>query len=78
MQDSLGEFNDLFIQQQELKEHLNRITGNNKRNIKEAAAIGGLIALLKNRQTGIRFRFKTVFEDFHNKENSALFHKLFD
>lgn len=78
IQDSLGEFNDLFIQQQELKEHLNRITVKNKRNIKEAAAIGGLIALLKNRQTGIRLRFKTVFEDFHNKENSALFHKLFD
>jgi CHAD domain-containing protein len=78
MQDGLGEFNDLFVQQEELKEYLKRITLNNKRKIKEAAALGGLISLLKNKQDDIRSRFKTVFEEFHNKENTALFHKLFD
>lgn len=78
LQDSLGEFNDLLVQQQELKEHLNRITENSKRKIREAAALGGLISLLRNRQNDIRFGFETVFKNFHNKENAALFHKLFD
>jgi CHAD domain-containing protein len=78
MQDSLGEFNDLNVQQRELDGHLYRISLDNKRKTKEAAALGGLISVLKIRQNEIHSRFKTVFEEFHNKKNTTLFHKLFD
>jgi CHAD domain-containing protein len=78
MQDSLGDFNDLRVQQEELRGHLNRINVNTKRTVKDAAALGGLISVLKNKQDDIRSQFKIIFEEFHNRKNTALFHKLFD
>jgi|WetSurMetagenome_2_1015567.scaffolds.fasta_scaffold10080_6 CHAD domain-containing protein len=78
MQDILGEFNDLTVQQEELRGHLKRIGQKGKVKLKEAAALGGLISVLKIRQDDIRFQFKAVFEEFHNRENTELFHKLFD
>jgi CHAD domain-containing protein len=78
MQDMLGEFNDLTVQQEELRGHLKRIGRNGKVKLKEAAALGGLISVLKIRQDDIRLQFKAVFVEFHNRENTELFHKLFD
>lgn len=78
MQDNLGEFNDLLVQQHELYKHLGRIDLKNNKRIKEAAAIGGLMSILKYRQTGFRNRFKAIFEEFSNRENTELFNKLFN
>jgi CHAD domain-containing protein len=78
MQDMLGEFNDLTVQQEELRGHLKRIGQDGKIKVKEAAALGGLISVLKIRQNDIRSQFKSVFEEFHNRESTELFHNLFD
>lgn len=78
MQDNLGEFNDLLVQQHELKKHLSQIDLKSKKRIKEAAAVGGLISVFKYKQTGIRTGFKSIFEEFTNKKNTELFNKLFN
>ena len=77
LQDNLGELNDLSLQQQYLKEYLQQ----EDRRVKDAkyscAAIGGLMAVLDNRQKQVRQNFSAIFNAFHNEENRALFKKLF-
>lgn len=77
LQDNLGDFNDLYVQQEFLKKFLERpaSTGNDAANT--TAAVGGLIAVLHQQQKQIRKEFDQSFNEINNPENSKQFKKLF-
>jgi CHAD domain-containing protein len=77
LQDNLGDFNDLFVQQEHLKEYLSHIKKSRADSLLTAAAIGGLITALSQRQQSVRSEFKQRFKVFRARENHALFTKLF-
>lgn len=77
LQQNLGDFNDYSMQQENLREYLAKIDLKQTDAITEAAAIGGLIALLYQRQKETRAQFEKIFENFSNRDNSALYEKLF-
>ncbi|RZB29080.1 MAG: hypothetical protein AEth_01684 [Candidatus Argoarchaeum ethanivorans] len=76
-QDNLGEFNDLSIQQNILKEYLDTIVPESDQAILVAAAIGGLITNLNMRQQHVRAEFSDRFLLFSQKKNAKLFKQLF-
>ena len=77
LQDNLGDFNDLYVQQEFLKKFLERpvSTGNEAANT--TAAVGGLIAVLHQQQKQVRKEFDQSFNEINNPENSKQFKKLF-
>jgi CHAD domain-containing protein len=76
-QDNLGEFNDLSMQQDTLKEYLDTIDPKSDQNTLIAAAIGGLIMNLHKRQQQVRAEFSDQFRNFGQKKNRLLFKQLF-
>lgn len=79
LQDNLGDFNDLSVQQQELMAYLNEILPRSQRTDRLlcAAAIGGLIARLHDQQQGVRRKFASAFATFSGKKNVRLYRDLF-
>ena len=77
LQDNLGRFNDLSIQQEKLNHFLEMIDVNESHSLKIAAALGGLISRLNQEQCLERNNFKARFSAFSNPHNMALFKKLF-
>jgi len=77
LQDNLGDFNDLFVQQEHLREYFTQIKKSRPNSLLTAAAIGGLITALSQRQKSVRSEFKRRFEDFSSKKNRVMFTKLF-
>ncbi len=78
LQDNLGDFNDLFVQQQYLEEHLNKLVGNEDKIRLSAAAVGGLIASLNLKQRSVRRNFEKRFQAFSSPRNHALYVRLFE
>ncbi|MGP8323572.1 MAG: CHAD domain-containing protein [Methanosarcinaceae archaeon] len=76
-QDNLGEFNDLSMQQDTLKEYLDTIDPKSDQSTLIAAAIGGLIMNLHKRQQHVRAEFSDQFGNFGQKKNRLLFKRLF-
>ena len=76
-QDNLGEFNDLSVQRNTLKEYLDTIDPKSNQAILVAAAIGGLITNLNMRQQHVRAEFSDQFLLFGQKKNTKLFKQLF-
>ncbi|MGB2908141.1 MAG: CHAD domain-containing protein [Candidatus Aminicenantaceae bacterium] len=77
LQDNLGDFNDLFVQQQYLEDHLNNLVGNEGKIRQAAAAVGGLITSLNQKQKSVRQNFEKRFRVFSSPQNHALFVRLF-
>lgn len=79
LQDNLGDFNDLSVQQWELTTYLNEVLPRSQRadRLLCAAAIGGLIARLHDRQQAVRREFASVFATFSEKKNVRLYRDLF-
>jgi len=77
LQDNLGDFNDLHVQQVNLSQYLTTIKGVGARTVLQAAAVGGLITQLNTRQHEVRRSFTKSFQLFSSPENIALFKKLF-
>ena len=77
LQDNLGRFNDLSIQQEKLNHFLEIIDVNKSHSLRIAAALGGLISRLNQEQHLERNLFKTRFSDFSNPHNISQFKKLF-
>ncbi|MCY4351996.1 MAG: CHAD domain-containing protein, partial [Gemmatimonadetes bacterium] len=79
LQDNLGDFNDLSVQQQELTTYLNEVLPRSQREgrLLCAAAIGGLIARLHSQQQGVRRKFASAFAVFAGKKNVRLYRDLF-
>ena len=79
LQDNLGDFNDLSVQQQELLTYLNGVLSRSRRadRLLCAAAIGGLIARLHGQQQGVRREFASAFAVYAGKKNVRLYRDLF-
>ncbi len=79
LQDNLGRFNDLSVQQEMLGRYHNDLTDwEQKKAIKVASALGGLITHLHEEQGIIRQKFEHSFSQFASADNNNLFHLLFD
>ena len=82
LQDNLGDFNDLSIQQTTLGtylEEINSTSQNDSRTLaaKTSAAIGGLMSGMYHKQQSIRKSFSKVFADFDQNNTHRLFKRLF-
>ena len=78
LQDNLGDFNDLSVQQEMLAEYLTRVRPGSKKSRELAAAIGGLMTGLSVQHSEVRAHFEETFAAFAADENLELFHTLFD
>ncbi len=78
LQENLGDFNDLCVQQETLHEYLEIQVKVNSSPINIAAAIGGLIANLNRKQQEVRAVFDTTFKQFDQPKNRDLFQTLFN
>ena len=77
LQDNLGDFNDLSVQQKSLKNYLSKIDNNsNDKNI-VPLAVGGLIAVLYQKQQVLKNQFTQKFDEFSKTKNIKLYKKLF-
>ncbi len=76
LQDNLGDFNDLYVQQESLRQFLGKVEGKNSSNL-ETMAIGGLIVVLYKKQQEVRAQFSERFKEFVRTENTKLYDKLF-
>lgn len=74
LQDNLGDFNDLSVQQDFLTQHLETLR---PQVILSAAATGGLITRLHTAQQQVRSQFLRVFKTFNAPENRKRFKTLF-
>lgn len=78
LQDNLGSFNDLSVQQRMLGQYEEGLAGGEqKKSIKVAAALGGLITHLHEEQVAVRLKFEQIFAQFTSAENRSLFDMLF-
>ncbi|MFC2156291.1 CHAD domain-containing protein [Acidobacteriota bacterium] len=78
LQDHLGLFNDLSMQQFQLIEFLeNKIAPTDKNSLKTAGSIGGLITLLNSEQREVRGDFSSRFREFSSRKNRDLFQNMF-
>ena len=64
LQDNLGAFNDLSVQQDMLGGELEGLRTRNLQTIRFAAALGGLIAVLADKHQTVRSEFESTYADF--------------
>ena len=77
LQNNLGDFNDLSVQQAMLKHYLATIKPSTVKSKKLSAAIGGLLTNLYHEHRLVRARFEETFARFTAPKNLALYRKLF-
>ncbi len=77
LQNNLGDFNDLSVQQEMLAGYLSQIRPGTRKSRELAAAIGGLMTDLADRHRQVRTHFEETFAHFAGKKNLALYHSLF-
>jgi len=77
LQDILGGFNDLSVQQEMLRLTLRDLRTGSRRNPELTAALGGLMQSLYQEQQELRTHFTEAFSQFGDPETTALFHELF-
>lgn len=76
LQDNLGDFNDLSVQQADLKKYLHALSAE-RTHPETFAAIGGLIGCLYREQQTVRAAFSKTFMEFNRAEVAATFRRLF-
>jgi CHAD domain-containing protein len=77
LQENLGDFNDLSVQQHFLIEHLSTLRPQSAQVVVVSAAIGGLVARLYASHATVREQFMDVFARFDSPENRKQFKTLF-
>ncbi len=77
LQDNLGTFNDLSVQQDMLRDYLAGLRAGSRKNQDLSTAIGGLLTNLYHEQQRVRKGFFSRFHQFSCEENQALYAKLF-
>lgn len=78
LQDDLGEYNDLHIQQLRLRDYMPRSETAAGDTVETAAAIGGLITTMYRRQQVVKDAFQRTFKEFSGPESAALYRELFE
>ena len=76
LQDNLGEFNDLSVQQAMLQAALDDRPARRKSALQEAASLGGLVAALNARQQQVRGEFSAAFAAFTRPRVTRRFARL--
>ena len=77
LQNNLGDFNDLTVQQEMLMHYLAAIKPGTVKSKKLSAAIGGLLTNLYHEHRQVRAHFEESFSRFAAKKNLGLYRKLF-
>ncbi len=77
LQNNLGDFNDLTVQQEMLCRYQEGLSGRSKRTVMIASALGGLISHLNDEQNSVRRKFEKTFRNFSNAKNITLFETTF-
>jgi len=77
LQNNLGDFNDLSIQQEMLHHYLAGLRPGSGKNQKTASAIGGLLTTLHHEQHRVREGFFSRFRKFSRLKNRQLYEGLF-
>jgi CHAD domain-containing protein len=77
LQNHLGRFNDLSVQQEMLRQSLSDLPAGQRRNLDLAASFGGLLKSLFQEQQDLRTHFAKAFVRFSDQKTTALFHELF-
>ena len=77
LQDVLGDFNDLSVQQRMLETALQQVHPTQGAGVEVAAALGGLLQSLFAEQRELRDHFTEAFARFSAPENAALYRELF-
>ena len=68
LQENLGEFNDLCIQNEDLTKFLSTFRSTNEEDRIVSAAIGGLITTLFRKKKAVRLAFSQAFEEFTKRK----------
>ena len=76
LQDYLGEFNDLTVQQRELRAMAAEMHGRGVGSTNTVLAMGGLIGRLEQRQADLKRRLLEAVRSFVGKPNRAAFREL--
>jgi CHAD domain-containing protein len=76
LQDNLGDFNDLTVQQAMLRRHLDTLRPGSRKNQETAASLGGLLTGLRDEQQRVRRKFDKRFREFSRPANVELYRKL--
>ena len=77
LQDNLGDFNDLCVQQEYLLDISAELPVNQQRMKNALVAIGSLIETLDHKKQSVKNAFASTFTNFAAPENRALFKELF-
>jgi CHAD domain-containing protein len=76
LQDNLGDFNDLSVQQDMLALRLSELRGRSKRTMQMGASLGGLITALSRKHRLVRKAFQKTYSDFSKTGNRNLLNKM--
>ncbi len=77
LQNNLGDFNDLSVQQEMLADYLSTINPRTRKSRELAAAIGGLMTDLAQQHHQVRTHFEKTFSRFSRPDTLTLYRKLF-
>lgn len=77
LQDYLGDFNDLAVQQQFLLDFMEQLPGDDPQLRGTCAAVGALIGKLNERQQVLRREFERRFREFDSAKNRRLMERFF-
>jgi CHAD domain-containing protein len=77
LQDNLGEFNDLSVQQEYLMHMAEELPMDDPRSRKALVATGYLVENLSYKQNGVKANFAGTFMEFASPANQKLFRQLF-
>jgi CHAD domain-containing protein len=77
LQNNLGDFNDLSVQQEMLRRYLADIKPGSRKNQELSVSLGGLLTNLYHEQHKVRDAFASRFSEFSASENAILYTTLF-
>ncbi len=77
LQDNLGAFVDLSVQQDYLNDYLSNLKPTSD-TIRLAASLGGLVTALDHEREKVRMNFHSTFDKFDRQETEELFEELFN
>lgn len=78
LQDNLGTFNDLSVQQHMLSAELDSLRGRNLQSLRFAASLGGLIGVLSEKQKTVRAQFESTYSAFAQPRVRSILYTLVD
>ena len=76
LQDNLGDFNDLAVQQAMLRQYLDGLRLHTRHELEMAACLGGMLTVLHREQQQVRAQFEERFREFSRPANIALYARL--